>query len=404
VIAISRHGDGSVRAVRIVVVSAWEPWRTTDGAAFVLDHQLRILGSRHDVTLLAAGAPSVTTEPPGSVAETLPGIDVRWFGTDTGPTVDYLLRRATSLRRREPSHVGFVERPALVAALQDVVAAGVDVLHLHGWGTAGLGRHAAGAPTLHMAIDPWSVNAGNRRLSLARRIAEPEQGVLIRDHERRHYPDLGAVVVVTERDAAALRTAAPGARIEVVPNGVVPGPEPPPLASRPVLGFHGVFDSQANVDAARNLVEQVLPRVRRTVPATQVMLVGRRPPRAVRSLAGQGVHLIADAPDLQRELSKMTVHVDWMTSGTGIKNKVLEAMAAARPVVTSPAGAEGIGEGPGLLVAESIEQAAEMTVGLLRNPPAAAETGRAGRARVVADFSWEANAARIEALWSELAG
>jgi glycosyltransferase involved in cell wall biosynthesis len=390
--------------VRVVVVSAWEPWRTSDGAAFVLDHQLRILASRHDVTLLAAGAPAVTAEPPASVAASLPGVDIRWFGAASRSTADYLARRASSLRHREPAHVGFVERPALLDALAAAVAGGIDVVHLHGWGTAGLWRRVAGTPTVHVAIDPWALNAGNRRLSSLRRLAEPEQRRLISGHERRHYPHLGAVVVVTDRDASSLRATIPEARIEVVPNGVVAGGEPLPLGDRPTLGFHGVFDSQANVDAARSLVEQVLPLVRRTVPATQVVLVGRRPPRAVHALAGHGVHVIADADDIRAELSKMTVHVDWMTSGAGIKNKVLEAMAAARPVVASPLGADGVGEGPGLLVAKTVDRAAETIVGLLRDLPAATETGRAGRARVVAEFSWEANAARIESLWSELAG
>jgi polysaccharide biosynthesis protein PslH len=390
--------------VRVVVVSAWEPWRTTDGAALVLDHQLRVLAPRHDIMLLAAGAPDETVPPPASVAETLPGVNVRWFGTRSGSLTDHVARRAWSVRHREPAHVAFVERPGLLAALRDAISEGADVVHLHGWGTAALWRRVAGTPTVHTAIDPWSANAANRRLLLPRRVAEIEQRPLIAAHERRHYPQLGAVVVVTPYDAKTLRELVPAARIEIVPNGVDAGSEQLPLGDRPILGFHGVFDSQANVDAARNLVERLLPAVRRRIPAAEVLLAGRRPPREVKALAGDGVQLVADADDIRGELSKMTVHVDWMTSGTGIKNKVLEAMAAGRPVVASQRGAEGVGEGPGLIVADDVDQAAEIIVELLSDLPIAAETGRAGRARVLADFSWVANAARIEALWMELAG
>jgi glycosyltransferase involved in cell wall biosynthesis len=389
--------------VRVVVVSAWEPWRTSDGAAFVLDHQLRLLAPRHEITLLAAGAPDVTTPPPDSVASTLPGVDVRWFGTRSGPAADYAARRAWSLRHREPAHVAFVQRPALLAALRDAVADGADLVHLHGWGTAALWCQVPETPTVHVAIDPWSANASNRRRSMPRRVAELEQARLIAAHERRHYPHLGAVVVVTPYDAQTVSEAAPTARVEVVPNGVDAGAEPQPLGDRPVLGFHGVFDSQANVDAARELVERILPAVRRRIPTAEVLLVGRRPPREVYALAGHGVQVVADADDIRPELAKMAVHVDWMISGAGIKNKVLEAMAAARPVVASTRGAEGVGEGPGLIVADDIAQAAEVVVGLLSDLPAAAETGRAGRERVIADFSWDINAARIEALWAELA-
>ena len=389
--------------MRVVVVSAWEPWRASDAAATVLDHQLRLLAARHDITLLAAGASVAVAMPPVAEEHRLPGVAVQWFGRRSPRLLDYLGRRAWSVRAGEPGHFRFVARPLLVDALRRI-APSADVVHLHGWGTAGLWQAAEGRPTVHTAVDSWSLNLANRRLGPIRRFAEADQRRLVAAHERRNYPRLGAVVVVAERDAAAVRELAPDSRVEVVPNGVDPGPEPAPGPSRPVLGFHGVFDSQANVDAARNLVEHVLPRVRQFVPDVQVRIVGRRPPRAVRSLAGQGIDVRADVPDIRAELAAMTVHVDWLTSGSGIKNKVLEAMAAARPVVASPLAAEGIGAGPGLVVAGSVEAAADAICGIVRDPAAADATGRAGRGRVVSEFSWSANAARIEKLWAELAG
>jgi polysaccharide biosynthesis protein PslH len=389
--------------VRVLVVSAWEPWRTSDGAAFVLDQQLRVLAARHEITVLAAGAPGASVPLPPEAEAAMSGVDARWFGTGRGPLADYVVRRAWSLRHREPAHVAYVERPALLAALSETMAAGVDVVHLHGWGTARLWERLRGVATVHMAIDPWSTNAGNRRLPAARRVLEPEQRHLIAAHERRHYPHLGVVVVVGPRDATMVREIAPGARVEVVANGVAAGPAPRPLDGAPVLGFHGVFDSQANVDAARNLVERVLPQVRRSVPAAQVRLVGRRPPREVSDLAADGVRVVADVTDMRVELEAMAVHVDWMTSGTGIKNKVLEAMAAARPVVASRLGAEGVGEGAGLIVADDVAAAADAVVALLSDPAAAEASGQAGRARVLADFSWVTSAGRLEALWFDLA-
>jgi glycosyltransferase involved in cell wall biosynthesis len=166
-----------------------------------------------------------------------------------------------------------------------------------------------------------------------------------------------------------------------------------------VLGFHGVFDSQANVDAARHLVGDIWPLVRQRVPDARVLLVGRRPSRSVRRLLTAGVELRPDVEDLRSELDRMSVHVDWMTSGAGIKNKVLEAMAAARPVVASAAGAAGIGPGPGLLVSPDVAQAANAAVDLLTNPVRMRDLGAAGRERVIRDFSWEASAAALEAVW-----
>jgi glycosyltransferase involved in cell wall biosynthesis len=103
--------------------------------------------------------------------------------------------------------------------------------------------------------------------------------------------------------------------------------------------------------------------------------------------------------ELRTELEQMTVHVDWMTSGAGIKNKVLEAMAAARPVVASGLGAEGINAGPGLVVATDVVGAAREIAALLLDPDQARAAGAAGRARAIEDFSWDRSAAGIEALW-----
>jgi glycosyltransferase involved in cell wall biosynthesis len=385
--------------VRVAVVSAWEPWRLGDGAAFVLAHQLQVLAQRHEITVLAAGARATTATPPVDARRLLPGVELQWFGTDRGSAADFAGRWWWSIRRGEPAHVSYVERPALLAAYDRAVAS-ADVVHLHGWGTARLGARAGGVPAVHMAIDPWAVNFRNRRLSLARRVADSGQHRRVVAHEQRWYPGLAAVVVVTENDAATVRELAPGAPVAVVPNGVDAGPPPTPIPDGvPVIGFHGVFDSQANVDAARSLVTQILPQVRRELPDTRVLLVGRRPPLSVRQLVGRGVELRADVADVRCELDRMTVHVDWMTSGAGIKNKVLEAMAAGRPVVTSASGAAGIGAGPGVIIASDATAAAGEIVRLLSDPVAAAALGAGGRERVTTEFSWETTAAALESVW-----
>ncbi|HVW81456.1 MAG TPA: glycosyltransferase family 4 protein [Mycobacteriales bacterium] len=393
--------------MRIVVVSAWEPWRTSDGAAFVLDHQLRRLALRHEVTLLAAGAPVPEVSPVPDVAGRYGEAAVSWFGSELSPAADYLWRLAWSARSGEPAHVRYVERAALLQAYDDALQTGPDLVHLHGWGTARLAERAGadGVPAVHVAIDPWATNFANRRLPGLRRVLDRGQLARVARHEQRHYPAAKAVVVVTDADAEAVRAAAPEATVEVIPNGVEPGSQPlPPAADPPVLGFHGVFDSQANVDAAITLVRQILPKVQASVPSARVLLVGRRPPREVRELAGGSVELRADVDDLRTALLDMSVHVDWMTSGAGIKNKVLEAMAAARPVVASAAGAQGIGAGPGLVVSADIDAAAAEAARLLRDEAALRRTGAAARDRVVADFSWDRNAAALEQLWMRVAG
>jgi len=390
--------------VRAVVVSAWEPWRLTDGAVWILHHHLRWLAARHDVTVLAAGAPAVEQPVPESVRTLPESVRVRWFGAGSPAPVDYARRQLQAMRTGEPAHVGYVERPALLAALAAAVRDHrPDVVHAFGWGTAGLWRHTDGVPVVHMAVDAWHRNAGNRRLPVWRRpLAAAELG-RIRGHERRHYPHDAAVVVVAPDDAAELRRLAPDARIEVVANGVDAGDEPAALPAAPVLGFHGSFEAQHNVDAARVLVRDVLPEVRRAVPDARVLLVGRSPGPAVRALAGPDVELRADVADARAELADVTVYVAPLVSGWGLKNKVLEAMAAGRPVVTTARGAAGIGAGPGVHESPDVAGLAPLVVALLHDRAGLAAQGEAGRRRVVTDFTWAGSAAAIEALWERAA-
>lgn len=385
--------------MRVVVVSAWEPWRRPDGATLVIREQVRRLADRHEIVVLAAGARSRIAPVP----DELPGIELQWFGTAMPAGVDAAARRAWSLRTGEPAHVRYVERPALLASLHDQIRHGADVVHLHGWGTARLWRHAPGLPTVHAAVDPWAVNANNRRVGGLHRLADRRELPRIRRHERRHYPRHAAVVVVAPHDADTLRTSVPGARIEVVPNGVDAGAEPVALPDRPVIGFHGSFETRANVEAAQHLVTDLLPLVREQVPDVRVHLIGDRPTAEILSLAGGPVAVSGSVAEVRPALDVIAVHVDWFTSGTGMKNKVLEAMAAGRPVVASPLAVSGIGAGPGVVTAPDVREAAAVVVRLLRDRTSATREGAAGRRRVVQDFSWGRSADRLDALWQDVA-
>lgn len=386
--------------MRVVVVVPWEPWRIGDGVILPLFHHLHELADRHDLTVLAAGGPRAAEQRVAGPQHGLPeGVVVRWFGTDSSPAADYARRRVASLRRAEPAHVLFVERAGLLRSFEEETRH-ADVVHLVGWGTAQLAARTD-VPAVHVAVDPWAASWRNRRLSPARRLADVGQRRLVLRHEQRHYPRCSAVVVVAEPDRELLHRQVPGARVAVVPNGVSPGEPPRPRPAGHVLGFHGSFETQANVDAARALVQDLWPLVTRAVPDAEVLLVGRHAPPEVRALARPGVTVATDVASVRDELDRMSVHVSWMPSGLGLKNKVLEAMAAGRPVVTNPRGSSGIGAGGGVSVAADPAAAASRIAELLTDTALWQTEADAARARVVQEFSWARSAALVEALWEQ---
>jgi len=260
----------------------------------------------------------------------------------------------------------------------------------------------AGVPAVVDLIDALSANFARRAASdrgplgaaaawEARRLAQ---------FEPRVAAGAARVLVVSEAERAALGEA----RVTVVPNGVdtvaFPYREDGRLPGRIV--FAGNLGYFPNVDAARWLARDIFPRVRAVVPAAELRLVGARPARAVRALAAlPGVSLAVAVPAMAPELAAATVAVVPVRAGSGLQNKVLEAMAAGTPVVTTPRAAAALDAQPGehLLVAEDAAGLAAAALDLLANAARARALARAARALVERRYRWEDSAEGVAAAW-----
>jgi glycosyltransferase involved in cell wall biosynthesis len=133
------------------------------------------------------------------------------------------------------------------------------------------------------------------------------------------------------------------------------------------------------------------------LPKARFAIVGRKPTEAVLRLAGARTIVTGSVPDVRSWLAAADVVAAPLRIARGIQNKVLEAMAMARPVVASPAAFEGIEAEPGrhLIVAGEAEAQAEAIAGLLGDPERAAAMGQAARRRMEQVYRWEA---RLEPL------
>jgi polysaccharide biosynthesis protein PslH len=163
------------------------------------------------------------------------------------------------------------------------------------------------------------------------------------------------------------------------------------------LLFTGTMSYPPNAQAARWMVERVLPAIRARRPDVSLTIVGRDPPAAVRQLAGDAVTVTGRVPDLASHFASAAVVVAPLLSGSGTKLKVLEAMAAGRPVVATSIGAEGIGarDGEHLRVADGPERFAATVAELLDDRSEAARIARNGRELVAERYSWSASGERM---------
>ncbi len=184
-----------------------------------------------------------------------------------------------------------------------------------------------------------------------------------------------------------------------VPNGAsselfaVP---PPSVTDTPLLVFVGPGAYQANADGIDWFARVVWPAVRRDVPDAGLRLVGR----GWDSFAhAEGIDVRGYVPRLEDELRDALVVVAPLFAGGGTKLKVIEGMAAGRPVVTTSVGAEGIPLSPGLIAVDQPERMAAELVRLLTDPTAASALGAQNRGAVSSlawDSIWHSAVARLE--------
>lgn len=158
-------------------------------------------------------------------------------------------------------------------------------------------------------------------------------------------------VVCSERERRQLLKLAPAARIAVVPNGVdieYFADTEAPAAARNRIVFVGLMNYHPNVEAAVAFTREVWPRLRSRLPGCSLTLVGATPDPAVLALREvAGVEVTGTVPDVRPYYREALAAIVPLRTGGGTRLKILEAMAAGVPVVSTAFGAEGLDVAPG---------------------------------------------------------
>lgn len=186
----------------------------------------------------------------------------------------------------------------------------------------------------------------------------------------------------------------------VNPNGVdtqafVPMPD---VAEEPGrLLFVGPMHSPANRDAVDWFARRILPLVLREQPDAWLDVAGT----TTGETFGNGVHLLGKVPDVRPHLAAAPVGVVPIRVAAGTRYKILEGLSMERAIVSTTAGAEGLGlvHREHLLIADDAETFAKATVELMRSPQLRRRLGEAGRRFVAERYDWEPIAAQMEGCW-----
>jgi polysaccharide biosynthesis protein PslH len=180
--------------------------------------------------------------------------------------------------------------------------------------------------------------------------------------------------------AEALRRVATRAEVVLAPLSLDPGHyTPAPLDGPPTIGIVGTGSWPPTAAAIRRLAERVWPEVRRRMPEARLRIAGRRLHHVPGLATAAGVELLGEVPSAARFLQGLSLMLYPLDRGSGVKVKVVEAMASGVPVVTTPAGTEGIEAGDGVVVAREDSDLAGAAVDILADPLARRERGAAAR-------------------------
>lgn len=219
--------------------------------------------------------------------------------------------------------------------------------------------------------------------------------------------DVTLLISRAEADLLRLRVGEQGSRVRAMGNGLdaaffdpaAVAPEPRMLAhAGPRIVFTGQMDYAPNIEAATRAIDRIMPLVRGTCPDATLHIVGRNPPPSLTALSGRdGIEVWGRVDDIRPWLAAADVALVPLEIARGVQNKVLEAMAMALPVVLSPGAATGIEalDGRDFAIRDSDAAMAQAVVDIARAPDTAREIGRAARAWILGNASWEAALARL---------
>jgi polysaccharide biosynthesis protein PslH len=215
------------------------------------------------------------------------------------------------------------------------------------------------------------------------------------------------VTCVSKEDAEALQRLAPALKPVIVPNGIDLADYQAQRTSRNIqagakLVFTGKMDYRPNIDAAAWFIEAIWPRIRAVRPETQFFVVGQKPPEKLRRLNGRnGVVVTGAVDDTRPYIAEAAVYVAPLRMGGGTRFKLLEAMALARPIVSTTLGAEGfdVRSGQELLLADTPAEFAAAALKLLDTSTQAEVMALAGLAFARASYDWSVIIPRLEAAY-----
>ncbi len=394
--------------MNVLYVTARFPYPTIRGDAVRSYNQIRELSTRHNVFLVSLTHRPVEPEEIGEMEKycdiVRPVHITKWKA--------FLRMSYGFFLQGRSFYEAFYESPELRSVLQDLRDDNhFDLVHVHFFRMAKYARLFSDLPLSIDLIDALS-------LIIERRIPEKSWPLSkLWSHERSRVGaeeqaalrDFDTAFVTSPVDREHLQEMERSKILSIVPNGVdldhfdfIPNDQ----RETNRLLFTGNMAYEPNIRAVMYFADRVFPQLRDFHPSLRFAVAGVDPVRRIRSLdKREGIDVLGFVPSIAEELQKSTIAVCPMLSGSGIQNKVLEAMATGTPVVATPiavSGIQGTVADQHYLEAEEPDGLRDEVDRLLNSSKMRCELGQRARAFMEENYSWGKVTQRIEEAWEDI--
>jgi len=241
--------------------------------------------------------------------------------------------------------------------------------------------------TLSMNMKRRADNSG-----LLQRVLFSIEAKRLARYESKMFEVFDALTIITDADRKLLKSPRKE-EVHIIPNGVAESyftytqPKEKPYD----ILFSGAMSYAPNIDAAEYLIKEIMPLVWEKKPNVKIAIAGGGAPISLQKEANERIIMPGWVDDMKEYYSQTKIFIAPMRIGTGLQNKLLEAMAMNVACITSPLANQALKakDKEEILIADNAKAYADCIIDLLDNEQLSSKIANAGKDYVFNEYSWE---------------
>lgn len=242
----------------------------------------------------------------------------------------------------------------------------------------------------------WERYADSLPINSPKRWYIRHQANLLTNDEKFLFPQADICFPITDVDKMDAMKIAPNGNYVTASAGVYPEEweiDPKIIRNPREIVIATVYSWVHNVDGVLWFIENVLPRLKEVYPDVSLTLIGKNPPSVLQKYSDKGVNIMGYVHKVQPYLNKAALYIAPLFVGSGIRIKILEAMAIGLPVVATSIASEGINgnDENGLFIRDGVEEWTDTIVSLLEKPENTAPLRTKAQSYIRENYSWNKN-------------